>query len=92
MDEKDIGKVFLISLPWDWTVVGRVTGFVGDRLILEEAGYFTVTGATFDILCKEGFNERTKFHPIKTSRGSIRVPNQGLVFPWEGQWPQKTRS
>jgi hypothetical protein len=57
---------------------------------LEEAGYFTITGATFDVLCKEGFNERTKFHRIRTKRGSIRVPNGGLVFPWEAAWAQRS--
>lgn len=60
MNENDIGKVFLWALPWDWTVVGRLVGFVGNRLIVTEAGYFTRTGATFDRLCVEGFNsERT---------------------------------
>lgn len=91
MNENDIGKVFLLSLPWDWTVVGRLEGFLGDRLILAEAGYFTRTGATFDLLCKHGFNQQTQFHPIQTAGGRIRVPNVGMVFPWEADWPQQTK-
>lgn len=91
MNESDIGRVFLLALPWDWTVVGRLEGFVGDRLIMAEAGYFTRTGATFDRLCKAGFVAETIFHPIKTAGGRIRVPNAGMIFPWEAAWPQKEK-
>lgn len=91
MNESDIGKVFLLAIPWDWTVVGRLEGFIGDRLILAEAGYFTRTGATFDRLCKHGFTGDTQFHAIQTAGGRIRVPNMGLVFPWEAPWPQKPK-
>lgn len=89
MREEDIGKVFLFALPWDWTVVGRLEGFIGDRLIVGQAGYFTRTGATFDKLCKDGFNGETLFHAIQTAGGRIRVPNAGMVFPWEAEWPQR---
>lgn len=89
MNEHDIGKVFLFAVPWDWTFVGRLEGFIGDRLIIAEAGYFTRTGATFDRLCKEGFVAETQFHAIKTSGGRVRIPNAGVVFPWEADWPQR---
>lgn len=89
MKESDIGKVFLFACPWDWTFVGRFVGFVGDRLILHEAGYFTRTGATFDRLCKEGFVDETVFHPSKIANGEIRIPDGGPIFPWEAEWPQK---
>lgn len=92
MDENDIGKVFLFALEWDWTVVGRLVGFVGERLILSEAGYFTRTGATFNQLCKRGFvmegERRTLFHPSLAVNGRMRVPNRGLVWEWEAAWPQ----
>lgn len=91
MNENDIGRVFLLSLPWDWTVVGRLHGFVGDRLILKEAGYFTRTGATFDVLCKDGFNANTQFHAMEGDGGEMRVPNAGMVFPWMADWPQAGR-
>ena len=88
MKEDDVGEVFLFACPWDWTFVGRLEGFVGGRLIITEAGYFTRTGATFDVLCKEGFNENTRFHPARTSDGRLRIPNVGPVFPWGAKWPQ----
>lgn len=91
MNEQDIGKVFLFAIPWDWTFIGRLEGFVGDRLVIVEAGYFTKTGATFDRLCKEGFTAETRFHAIKTSNGRVRIPNAGVVFPWEADWPQHVR-
>lgn len=91
MNDSDIGKVFLFACPWDWTIVGRFEGFIGagseQRLLVGEAGYFTKTGATFDKLCKDGFVNETEFHQIKTDRGRIRIPDAGLVFPWEGEWP-----
>lgn len=92
MNESDIGKVFLFSCPWDWTFVGRLIGFVGDRLIIGEAGYFTCTGATFDILCKDGFALTTRFHPSQTKGGILRIPNNGPVWEWEAPWPQPKRS
>lgn len=88
MNENDIGKVFLFALPWGWTWVGRLEGFIGDRLILVEAGYFTRTGATFDLLCRNGFVTETSFHTVKTEDGRVRVPNVGIVMPWEAAWPQ----
>ena len=88
MNESHVGKVFLFALPWDWTVVGRLEGFIGERLILTEAGYFTRTGLPFDQLCIEGFNERTRFIKLRTKDGRVYVPNVGLVFPWEAKWPQ----
>lgn len=89
MNEHDIGKVFLFSCPWDWTFVGRLEDFIGDRLVITEAGYFTRTGATFDVLCKDGFQGNTEFHAVKTKDGRIRIPNGGPVFPWESDWPQR---
>lgn len=90
MNEDDIGKVFLLALPWDWTVVGRVAGFIGDRVVLHEAGYFTRTGATFcDHLCIDGFTAETQFHASKAPNGEIRVPNAGMVFLWTADWPQR---
>ncbi|HTU18517.1 MAG TPA: hypothetical protein VMG10_10695 [Gemmataceae bacterium] len=89
MNEADLGKVFLFALPWDWTFVGRFEGFIGERIVIAEAGYFTRTGATFDRLCKEGFAPDTQFHAIKTAGGRCRVPNGGLIFPWEAAWPQR---
>lgn len=90
MNENDIGKVFLFALPWDWTWIGRLEGFIGDRLIIAEAGYFTKTGSTFDLLCKSGFVAGTQFHPIQTSGGRARIPNAGIVLMWEADWPQTT--
>jgi hypothetical protein len=91
MNDDDVGKVFLWALPWDWTVVGRFEGFVGEgdgrRLMVSQAGYFTKTGATFDKLCKTGFVEETEFHQIKTSGGRIRIQDAGMIFPWESEWP-----
>ena len=88
MNESDVGQVFLFAVPWDWTVVGRFVGHVGDRLVLHQAGYFTRTGATFDRLCKDGFGSDTRFHPAAGPEGELRIPNQGLVFPWAADWPQ----
>ncbi len=88
MNEDDIGKVFLICAPWDWTVVGRFVGYVGGMLLLEEAGYFTRTGATFDKLSKNGFTSETQFHPV----GTLRLRSDiNLCIPWEADWPQTTR-
>lgn len=92
MNEKDIGKVFLLPVPWDWTFVGRLMGFIGDRVILHQAGYFTKTGATFDKLCAEGFTKDTDFHPAAGPDGELRVPNSGPVFPWYAAWPQERRN
>ncbi len=91
MNEDDLGKVFLWAVPWDWSFVGRFAGYVGDRLILHEAGYFTRTGATFDRLCSEGFVAETQFHPSKAPSGEIRIPNAGVVIPWTAAWPQPAR-
>jgi hypothetical protein len=85
MNEDDVGKVFLWALPWDWTLVGRFAGYVGDKMLLEEAGYFTRTGATFDKLCRTGFTAETQFHPM----GRMRVrADFNILREWEADWPQ----
>lgn len=90
MNESDVGKVFLLALRWDWTFVGRFVGFSGDLLVLEEAGYFTRPGTTFDRLCKNGFVKETQFHAAKTPRGRVCVANAiNVKWEWEAEWPQR---
>ena len=92
MNESDVGKVFLFAMRWDWTFVGRFVRFVGSRIEVEQAGYFTRTGATFDALTTKGFTTETNFCPFKQKAvriGSIEDIN--LLVPWEADWPQKKR-
>ena len=84
MNEDDIGKVFLFAVQWDWTWIGRFKGYRGALLLLDEAGYFTRTGATFDVLCKEGLQENTEFHMVGTARISANI---NVLIPWQPAWP-----
>lgn len=86
MNETDIGSVFLVAFPWDWTIVGRFKGYQGGLMIFDEAGYFTRTGATFDRLTKNGFVPETRFHTCGTMR--LRS-DSNLVLAWETDWPQR---
>ena len=92
MNDDDVGKVFLLALRWDWTFVGRFVGFSGDLIVLEQAGYFTRTGATFDQLAKKGFTAETSFHAALTPRGRVCVANEiNVKWEWEAAWPQKAK-
>lgn len=60
------GKFYLFATPWDWTFVGEyVRHDDRENIIIRNGGYFTRTGATFDILSEQGFQEQTKFHARK---------------------------
>ncbi len=88
MSEEDIGKVFLVAFPWDWTIAGRFKGYRGTAMIFEEAGYFTRTGATFDVLCSEGFTPETQFH--NKGDGILRTRTDfNLIKEWKAAWPQR---
>ncbi len=90
MNEEDIGKAFLIALPWDWTIVGRFRGYVGGMMIFDQAGYFTRPGATFDKLCKSGFVAETIFNTFGDGM-RVRI-DANLILPWSAPWPQKARA
>jgi hypothetical protein len=92
VNEDDIGKVFLLAMKWDWTWVGRFAGIENGRIILEQAGYFSRTGQTFGLLCKNGFNEQTQFHPVLTDGGRVRLEmDPNVILEWAADWPQPTR-
>jgi len=87
--EKD--KFYLIAGPWFWTVVGRYVRHANLQDIeLADAVYFTFTGATFDVLCRDGMNSKSKYHgPLP--EGSL-FPAQGLKIPWLAETPWIRRS
>jgi hypothetical protein len=77
------GNFYLFSCPWDWTFVGEYVRHCsgGQEIVIRNGGYFTRTGATFDRLCKVGFQSDTKFHP--TADGEEQsIPAQGPKWPW----------
>ena len=82
MNDLQPGKFYLFACPWDWTFVGEFVRYAGrDHIIIRNGGYFTHTGATFDILSSEGFTPNTKFHARKDgAEQGIAVPN--AWWPW----------
>lgn len=81
------GKYYLFACPWDWTFVGEFVGYNGrDMLIVRNAGYFTRTGATFDILSSKGFQSETKFH-ARQDGAEMAIPAGGPWWPWTAATP-----
>lgn len=82
------GKFYLISSPWFWTFVGRYVGPINfQEIALEDAIYFTRTGATFDLLATKGMirgENGSKYHALP---GQIIIPAQGLKVPWLAPTP-----
>ena len=79
------GRFYLISSPWFWTFVGRYVRHVNFQEIeLDDAVYFTRTGATFDVLAVSGMNSNSKYHPLPSP---IIIPAQGLKIPWLAKTP-----
>lgn len=83
------GKFYLIASPWFWTYVGRFVRHLNfQELVLEDAIYFTFTGATFDILCTKGLvlsgDKKSKFHALPKQ---IIIPAQGVKIEWLAPTP-----
>ena len=79
------GKFYLISSPWFWTFVGRYIRHANfSEIVLEDAVYFTRTGATFDKLATKGMVGESQYHPLP---GEILIPAQGLKIPWLAKTP-----
>ena len=79
------GKFYLFACPFYFTFVGRfVRKLDFQELVIEDAGYFTRTGATFDVLCRDGMVETSQFHPCD---GQLFIPAQGPKFPWFAATP-----
>ena len=81
------GKFYLFACPWDWTFIGEYVRHFdgGRRILIRNGGYFTRTGATFNVLCSEGFKPETKFH------ATVNGLEQGISAEanwW--QWTAKT--
>jgi hypothetical protein len=71
------GKFYLIACVWDWTYVGEYVGpdGLGGHKI-RKGGYFTRTGATFDVLTTTGFVAETNFcsaHPYTFGIGPVNL-------------------
>ena len=87
------GKYYLFACPWDWTFVGRYVRHANrDEIVIDNAGYFTRTGATFDVLSEKGFASDTKFHARKDGAEMI-IPAQGPKWPWTAPvtWGKEAR-
>ena len=83
----EAGKFYLFSCPWDWTFVGEYVRHESpSRIVVKNAGYFTRTGATFDILSTKGFQRETQFHPTP---GGIEqeITGPAPVWPWRAPTP-----
>jgi hypothetical protein len=62
--------------------VGRYVRHLNrDEILIRDGGYFTRTGATFDVLTAQGFQEGTRFHPTAGGVEQI-IPAQGPKWPW----------
>lgn len=79
------GKFYIFSCPFFWTFVGRfVRQITLQDFLIDDALYFTRTGATFDILCKKGMQGESIFHVVGNG---IIIPAQGPKFPWHAPTP-----
>jgi hypothetical protein len=79
------GTFWLFACPWDWTWVGRYVKHLSfQELIIDDALYFTRTGATFDLLCKDGLTGQSQIHPCGNG---IIIPAQGPKIPWRAATP-----
>jgi hypothetical protein len=82
------GTFWLFACPWFFTVVGRFVRHVNfQEMEIEDALYFTRTGATFDVLCTKGMvpgREGSKYHPLP---GRVIIPTAGLKIPWLAPTP-----
>lgn len=80
------GKWYLFAVAFYFTFVGRFVRELNfKRLVIDHSGYFTRTGATFDVLTTKGLQPGTKFHadnPVP-----IMIPNDGPVWPWLAATP-----
>lgn len=78
------GEFYLYCLPGYWTMIARYVRHSSPlEMLVEDAAYFTNTGATFDILMTQGLAGGSKCHPV----GTLSVPSGGLKFPWRQPVP-----
>ena len=82
------GRFYLFACPWDWTFVGRFVRWAdgGNTIIIDRGGYFTRTGATFDILSSKGFTKETRFH-ARADGAEQGIPAGGAWWPWTAPTP-----
>jgi hypothetical protein len=79
------GKFYLVCAPFFMTFVGRYVKHLNfQEFVMDNCLYFTVTGATFDILTHEGMQEKSKYHVVGDG---IIIPSQGPKFPWHAKTP-----
>ena len=83
----EVDKYYLFACPWDWTFVGQYVKHLSfHELVIRNGGYFTRTGATFEILCSKGFVSETTFHPTVDGIEQI-IPAQGPKWRWMAKTP-----
>ena len=85
------GKFYLFATPWDWTFAGEFVRYANrDEIVIRNGGYFTRTGATFDVLCSSGFTDQTLFH-ARADGAEMSIPAQGPKWPWTAKvtWIKK---
>ena len=83
------GKFYLFACPFFWTFVGRYVKHLNfQELVIEDAIYFTRTGATFDILCTKGLvlegEGRSRYHVLP---GQPIISAQGPKIEWRAKTP-----
>ena len=83
----EVGKFYLFACPWDWTFVGRYVGKPSwDEIEIADSIYFTRTGATFDVLCRDGLvmqgNDKSLIHG-----GPRFIPAAGPKWEWRAATP-----
>jgi hypothetical protein len=94
------GKFYLFACPFFFTFVGQYVRHLNfQEIVLANAGYFTRTGATFDVLCSKGLvtgSNGSQFHPCAVTLvlpdgteipNGVLIPAQGPKFPWEAKTP-----
>lgn len=83
------GQFYLFACPWDWTWVGRYVRHLNfQELVIDDAIYFTRTGATFDVLTTKGLvlsgDRKSQIHPCGNG---VIIPAQGPKIPWRAATP-----
>lgn len=84
------GQFYLFACPWDWTWVGQYVRHIngGQEIVIDNALYFTRTGATFDVLTRSGMilsgDKKSLYHPCGDG---IIIPAYGPKIPWRAPTP-----
>jgi hypothetical protein len=82
------GKFYLFACPWDWTHVAEyVCPINSHQHVVKNCGYFTRTGATFDILVTKGLQPNSEFHPTPGGPEEIIASPFNKVMPWLANTP-----